>query len=166
MRPPLWHPPVEPSIAEQTILTRIRRAKLLVFLRAWRHQLLSDAFQEELATLYKDRPRDQPPVPPAQLALAVILQAYMGVSDDEGIEATTMDRRWQVVLDCLDCDTSPFRKGTFVAFRTRLIDRQLDRRLIERTVELAAATGTLGARQLRAALDSSPLWGASRVEDT
>jgi hypothetical protein len=33
-------------------------------------------------------------------------------------------------------------------------------------VELAAATGGLGARALRAALDSSPLWGAGRVEDT
>jgi len=39
-------------------------------------------------------------------------------------------------------------------------------RLIERTVELAAATGGFGARALRAALDSSPLWGAGRVEDT
>jgi Transposase DDE domain len=33
-------------------------------------------------------------------------------------------------------------------------------------VELAAATGGFGARALRAALDSSPLWGAGRVEDT
>src|SRR5215467_8539041 len=42
----------------------------------------------------------------------------------------------------------------------------MDRRLIERTIEVAAATGAFGARPLRAALDSSPLWGASRVEDT
>jgi hypothetical protein len=37
---------------------------------------------------------------------------------------------------------------------------------VERTVELAAATGGFGSRALRAALDSSPLWGAGRVEDT
>jgi len=42
----------------------------------------------------------------------------------------------------------------------------LDRRLLERTVELAAATKAFGSRALRAALDSSPLWGAGRVEDT
>jgi DDE family transposase len=53
-----------------------------------------------------------------------------------------------------------------VAFRARLIARDLDRRLVERTVELAARTGGFGARALRAALDSSPLWGAGRVEDT
>ena len=166
MRPPLWHPPIELSTAEQAIIKRIRRAKLFVFLRQHRHTLFSDPFQEELATLYKDQPQGHPPVPPAQLALATLLQAYTGVSDDEVIEATTMDRRWQLVLDCLDCDTPPFSKGTLVTFRHRLITQQMDRRLLERTLELAAASGGFGARQLRAALDSSPLWGAGRVEDT
>jgi transposase len=105
-------------------------------------------------------------VPPARLALATILQAYTGVSDDEVIEATVMDRRWQLVLDCMNAEEPPFSKGTLVGFRKRLIEKTLDRRLVERTVELAAATGGFGARALRAALDSSPLWGAGRVEDT
>jgi len=51
-------------------------------------------------------------VPPAQLALATILQAYTGASDDEVIEATVMDRRWQLVLDCMDVPHAPFSKGT------------------------------------------------------
>ncbi|MBO0783573.1 MAG: transposase [Ktedonobacteraceae bacterium] len=66
------------------------------------------------------------------------MQAYTGASDDEVIEATLMDRRWQLVLDCLDTEQAPFSKGTFVAFRKRLIDAQMDRRLIERTIELAS----------------------------
>ena len=57
-------------------------------------------------------------------------------------------------------------RGPWGGFRKRLIGHNLDRRLIERTVELAAQTGGFGARALRAALDSSPLWGAGRVEDT
>ena len=166
MRPSLWQPPIQPSAAEEAILKRIRRAKLFVFLRHHRHALFSEPFQHELAALYKDAPQGHPPVPPAQLALALILQAYTGVSDDEVVEATTMDRRWQLVLDCLDTETSPFSKGTLVTFRTRLIEQQMDRRLLERTVEVAATTGAFGSRQLRAALDSSPLWGAGRVEDT
>src|ERR671922_2624455 len=166
MRPPLWHPPIDLSTAEQTIISRIRRAKLFVLLGRPRHTLFSDPFQEELATLYKDQPQGHPPVPPAQLALATLLQAYTGVSDDEVIEATTMDRRWQLVLDCLDCDTPPFSKGTLVSFRHRLLAQPMDRRLLERTLEVAAASGGFGVRQLRAALDSSPLWGAGRVEDT
>ena len=41
----------------------------------------------------------------------------------------------------------------------------LDRRLLERTIELATARGGFSPRALRAALDSSPLGGAGRVED-
>src|ERR671929_911269 len=166
MRPLLWQPPFDLSPAEQAIVKRVRRAKLFVFLRQQRHVLCSPSFQEELTTLYKDAPQGQPSVPPAQLALALILQAYCGVSDDELIEATIMDRRWQLVLDCLDTETPPFSKPTLIAFRQRLIETQLDRRLLSRTVEVAAATKAFGSRNLRAALDSSPLWGAGRVEDT
>lgn len=166
MRPPAWHPPVELSATEQAIVARIRRAKLFVFLRRIRHELFDAAFQAELATLYTDSPQGHPPIPPAQLALATLLQAYTGVSDDEVIEALTMDRRWQLVLDCLDCARAPFSKATLVRFRTALIAHDLDRRLIERTVELAERDRDVGPRPLRAALDSSPLWGAGRVEDT
>ena len=166
MRPSVWQPSVEVSSLEQAIITRIKRAKLFVFLRYHRHELFDNTFQEELATLYASSLRGHPPIPPAQLALAVILQAYTGVSDDEVIEATLMDRRWQLVLDCLDTEQAPFSKGTFVAFRKRLIDAQMDRRLIEQTIELASQTQAFGPRALRAVLDSSPLWGAGRVEDT
>ena len=166
VRPVVWRPPAEPSPAEQTVIKAVRRARLFVFLRLHRHELFDEEFQAELAEAYVDSPKGQPPVPPARLALATILQAYTKVSDDEVIEATVMDRRWQLVLDCMDAGEPPFAKGTLVAFRKRLIEKNLDRRLVERTVELAAATGGFGARALRAALDSSPLWGAGRVEDT
>jgi Transposase DDE domain/Transposase domain (DUF772) len=166
VRPVVWWPPAEPSPAEQAVIRAVRRAKLFVFLRLHRHELFDEQFQAELARAYADSPKGQPPVPPAQLALATILQAYTGVSDDEVIEATVMDRRWQLVLDCMNAEEPPFSKGTLVGFRKRLIEKNLDRRLVERTVELAARTGGFGARALRAALDSSPLWGAGRVEDT
>jgi hypothetical protein len=166
VRPVVWRPPAEPSPAELAVIKAVRRAKLFVFLRLHRHELFDEQFQAELAQAYADSPKGQPPVPPARLALATILQAYTGVSDDEVIEATVMDRRWQLVLDCLGAEEPPFSKGTLVGFRKRLIEKNLDRRLIERTVELAARTGGFGARALRAALDSSPLWGAGRVEDT
>lgn len=166
MRPAFWNPSVELSATEASIVKRIRRAKLFVFLRQYRHEIFAEPFQAELALVYKDSPLGFAPIPPAQLALATILQAYTGVSDDEVIEATTMDRRWQLVLDCLDCREPPFSKGTFVNFRQRIIAQNWDRRLIERTVEVAATTGEFGSRALRAALDSSPLWGAGKVEDT
>jgi hypothetical protein len=166
MQPAIWKPPIELGRQEEQIVSRIRRAKLFVFLRHHRHEVFDEVFQQELATLYLPSKRGHPPIAPAQLALAVILQAYTGVSDDEVIEATLMDRRWQLVLDCLDTDQAPFSKGTFVVFRKRLIEAQMDRRLIEQTIEQALHTQEFGPRALRAVLDSSPLWGAGRVEDT
>jgi hypothetical protein len=166
MRPEPWKPPVELSKQEEQIVKKIRKAKLFVFLRQHRHELLNETLQEELASLYRSAERGQPPVAPGMLALALILEAYTGVSDDEVIEATVMDRRWQLVLDCVDTDEAPFSKGTLVAFRQRLIEGQMDRRLIERTIEIANQSQAFGPRALRAALDSSPLWGAGRVEDT
>ena len=50
------------------------------------------------------------------------------LASGEVIEATVMDRRWQYVLDCLDCPKAPFSKGTLVAFRRRLIAAEVDRR--------------------------------------
>src|SRR6266852_8988696 len=166
MQPVTWIPPIELSQQEEQIVKRIRKAKLFIFLRQHGNELLDEAFQQELASLYRKAERGQPPVSPALLALALILEAYMGVSDDEVIEATVMDRRWQLVLDCLDTEQAPFSKGTLVAFRRRLIEAQMDRWLIEQTFEIADQSQAFGPRALRAALDSSPLWGAGRVEDT
>ena len=89
----------------------MRRAKLFVFLRTQRHTLFDAAFQEELATLYEDRPGGHPPVSPARLALMTILQAYTEASDAEAVEAAVMDRRWQLALDCLDCADAPLSMG-------------------------------------------------------
>jgi transposase len=167
MQPHLWQPAVALSPEETAIVRRIHRAKLFIFLREQRHRLFSSNFQAELAaTLYDDKPKGHPPIPPAQLALATLLQAYTGVSDDEVIEATTMDRRWQLVLDCLDYTEPPFSKATLVAFRQRLIAHDADRRLVERTLEVAKESGAFSPKTLRVALDSSPLWGAGKVEDT
>jgi hypothetical protein len=163
----VWQPPVACSRLEREVIKRVKRARLFVWLREHRHELFDEDLQAALAGMYADRPVGQPPVPPAQLGLATILQAYTGASDDEVLEALVMDRRWQLVLDCMDHAQAPFSKTTLVAFRARLIAHNLDRRLVERTVGLYGhATGRVAAGKLRAALDSRPLWGAGRVEDT
>jgi hypothetical protein len=94
VRPPLWHPPIELSDPESLIIKRIKRAKLFTFLRLNRSLIFNNEFQEELARIFKDSTVGHSPVPPAQLALAIILQAYLGISDDEVIEEMMMDQRW------------------------------------------------------------------------
>jgi hypothetical protein len=49
-----WKPPVAPTPQEQFLLKRLGRVrKLLGFLRLHRHELFDDAFQAELATMYR-----------------------------------------------------------------------------------------------------------------
>jgi Transposase DDE domain/Transposase domain (DUF772) len=166
MRPPIWRSPVELDPDERAVMRLIKRAKLFVFLREQRHETFDERFQLELAEIYDDVDLGRPPVPPARLALATVLQAYTGVSDDEAIEATMMDRRWQLVLGCMDAKRPPFSKGTLVGFRKALIERDLDRRLVERTVEVARshalnkALGVIASQQGRALAEVAAEAGA------
>lgn len=165
MRPEMWRPPVELTADERAVVGLMKQeSRLFLFLRRWRHELLDEGFQAELAALYDGR--GKPPAPPAQLALATILQAYTGLSDEDVVEEAAANRRWQLVLDCLGTGGAPFGKGTLWRFRQLLMGADLDRRLVERTVAVAQQRGGFGSRALRAALDASPLWGAGRVEDT
>jgi len=65
VRPPHWHPPIELSPLEKKVVSRIRGAKLFIFLRQVRHELFDAQFQMELATLFKDSSMGLCPVSPA-----------------------------------------------------------------------------------------------------
>src|SRR3989442_271992 len=67
MQPKMWKPPVALSQQEEQIVKKVRKAKLFVFLREHRQELFDEAFQEELASLYRKAERGQPPVAPALL---------------------------------------------------------------------------------------------------
>lgn len=133
-------------------------------------QIFDDAFQAELDDMYRQTGAGLPPIPPAQMAMAVILQGYLGVSDAEAVELTVVDLRWQMVLDRLGCDQPAFSQGALFDYRERLIRTSMDRRLLERTIEVARETNAFDwkklPKELRVAVDSSPLVGAGRVEDT
>jgi hypothetical protein len=148
----------------------VRTKKLFAFLRLHRHQLFDEKFQAELAQMYRDSGEGKTPVPPALPAMVVLLQAYTKTSDAEAVELSVVDARWQMVLDVTGSDEPVFSQGALQAFRQRLIAHDLDRRLLERTVELAKQTGVFDwkklPKDLRFAVDSRPLEGAGRVEDT
>src|SRR5437667_7469707 len=166
-----WTPPVAPTRQEQFLLKRLGRVrKLLGFLRLHRHELFDDAFQEELASMYRTTGAGKDARPPAMMAMAMLVQGYLGMSDAEMIELTVVDLRVQMVLGFLGAEQPAFSQGALQEFRERLIGADLDRRVLERTVELAKRTQAFDHRQrpktMRVAIDSSPLEGAGRVEDT
>ena len=159
----MWNPPIVLTSEEQKIAARTRKTrKFFVFLREHRHELLDADLQQTLANSYSPEPGGHEPVEAGLLALATLLQAYGHVGDRDAVELTVMDKRWQMVLDCLGAEHPPFSQGTLFNFRMRLITHNLDKTLLDRTVALAEHTGGFGARQLRAVLDSTPLFGAGR----
>jgi hypothetical protein len=62
------------------------------------------------------------------LAMVTLLQAYQQSSDAAAVEHALLDRRWQMVLDCLDITEPLFSQGVLVDFRRRLIEHNMDRR--------------------------------------
>ena len=166
-----WNPSVALSRQEQFLMKRlVRTRKLFGFLRQHRHELFDDAFQAELESMYRGTGAGKEPIAPALLAMAVLLQAYHGMSDAEAVEMTVVDLRWQLVLDRLGATETAFSQGALCDFRARLVTHDMDRRLLERTAEFARLTNAFDWKKLpktlRVAIDSMPLEGAGRVEDT
>jgi len=168
-----WNPPVELTKKEQMITKRLVRVRALFgFLRAKRHLLFDDAFQDQLEGMYRQTGAGEPPHAPAMLCMVLLLQGYVGASDAEAVEMAVMDRRWQLVLDCLNVEEPPFAQGALQAFRERMVEHEMDRVLLERTVALVRqgsvtkAEGQQLSKAVRVAIDSRPLVGAGRVEDT
>jgi len=170
MSAPKWDVAIALSKAEEKIASELKRTgKLFAFLRRHRHEIIDAKFEEELRGMYREHDAGKEPLPPAMLALVVLLQAYAGVSDAEAVERARFDGRWQLVLGVLGTQERSFSQGALCAFRRRMIEHEMDRRLLERTVAFARATKGFDSKKLpaslRLAVDSRPLAGAGRVED-
>lgn len=168
---PKWTPSTTFSKQEQALMRRLGRTrKLFAFLREHRHEIFDDAFQTELESMYRVTGAGKPAMAPALMAMATLLQGYVGASDAEVVELTVVDLRWQMVLGRLGAGKPAFSQGAFCDFRHRFIRADMDRRMLEKTAEIAHRTKEFDPKKLpktlRAALDSMPLEGAGRVEDT
>lgn len=168
----LWTPPAPFSPAEARLAARMKRGgKFYVFLRTIRERLFDDVMQAALRGLYTERRGGKDPKPPALVAMVLLLQAYAKVGDEEAARRAHMDKAWQMVLGWLELpdEQTQLAPSTLFEMRQRLIAAGLDQHLLARTVALAKETGLFGARAagaLRLVIDSAPLEGAGRVEDT
>jgi hypothetical protein len=112
-----WTPATKVTKKEEYLLKRLKRTKKLFgFLHEVRRELFSAEFQAELETMYRETGAGKDPVPPALMAMAVLLQVYSGASDAEAVELTVVDLRWQMVLDRLGADEPAFSQGPCTTF--------------------------------------------------
>lgn len=165
-----WSPAVACSKREELLLKACKKRRLFVFLRLRRHEIFNKPLQEQLGRMYRDTGAGEEPQPPAMMCMALLLQCCCGVSDSEAVRMATTDMVWQMLLGCLGQEEPAFSQGGLQQFRERLIKHDMDRVLLERTIELARETTEFDWRKLpkdlRLAVDSSPFEGAGRVEDT
>src|SRR5688572_22434798 len=124
---------------------------------------------EEFAGLYVPD-KGRPSVPPSLLAVALVLQTYDGVSDEEAKQRAAYDLRWKVALG-VGLDARPFAKSTLQEFRAQLIVHQEQAAIFKKSLELAKRQGKFRTksgerRKLKLALDTTNILGRGAVKDT
>jgi hypothetical protein len=140
----------------------VGRATFYGFLAAQREVLFRD---DDFAALYSPR-LGRPSVPPSLLAMALVLQTYAGVSDEEATQRAAYDLRWKVALG-VAVESRPFAKSTLQEFRAQLILHAEQRAIFRRSLELAQQWGQFPQdRRLQVALDTTNILGRGAVKDT
>lgn len=119
---------------------------------------------EAFAGLYREE-HGRPSVPPSQLCIALLLQTYDGVSDEEAIERTAYDLRWKVALS-LELEEKLCAKSTLQLFRAKLVIHEEYGQLFESSVTACRRAGLLKRRKLDVAIDTTPVLGRGAVKDT
>lgn len=112
----------------------------------------------------------RPSVPPSLLAVALVLQTYDGVSDDEAKQRADYDLRWKVALG-VEVDARPFAKSTLQEFRAQLILHEEQAAIFQASLEAAKRRGKFRSkrgekRKLQVALDTTNILGRGAVKDT
>jgi hypothetical protein len=120
----------------------------------------ADAFDD----LYNDR-LGRPSIPPAEIALLLLLQYQAGVSDQEAVDRSAFDLRWCAVLR-RPAGKPLCARTTLILFRSRLALHDASDRLFDRSLQHAKEAGLLKPGALRVLLDTKPLVGRGAVEDT
>jgi len=124
------------------------------------HEIISD---DDFAHLYADR-SGRPSHPPSMMAKALLLATYDKTSDRESARRSRVDLDWRFALGVED-DFPGIGATTFSLFRARVILKEDDDHLFEKTLEKAVQAGVLRGK-LTAIIDSSPVHGAGAVADT
>ena len=148
-----------------TPATRLRKKigeeSFYVFLGDHRHEIFRD---EDFSMLYcSDNGRAS--VPPSLLAMALILQTYTRVSDQEATERAQFDQRWQAALG-LGEDDVPFAKSTLCLFRNQLILHDQAKLIFTKGLDYLRRAGFIKKHKLSIALDTTPIFGKGAVQDT
>ena len=132
------------------------------FLATHRHELFRD---DDFAAMYCPN-NGRPSMPPSLLALALVLQTYDKVSDEEAVRRASYDLQWKVALG-VELTVQPFGKSTLCEFRGQLVVHQEQQAIFRKSLKLARQRGFLKKqKKLKVALDTTAIFGRGAVKDT
>jgi transposase len=136
----------------------------------WLASQRGELFQDEAYAGLYVLDNGRPSVPPSLLAVALVLQTYEGVSDEEAKQRADYDLRWKVALG-VELDARPFAKSTLQEFRAQLIVHEQAAAIFRQSLELAKRRGKFRTksgekRKLQVALDTTNILGRGAVKDT
>ena len=127
--------------ADHPYLDHVGRDTLYAFLATNGSRL----FRDEDFAVFSCPDNGRPSVPPSLLAMALLLQTYEGISDEEAKVRADFDLRWKVALG-IGLDERPFAKSTLQLFRAQLFLRDQVRAVFQRSLSFARETGYLSGR--------------------
>ena len=146
---------------DQSFRDLVGSESFYVYLAEHRHDLFRD---EDFASLYcLDNGR--PSIAPSVLAVALLLQWYESVSDEEAARRAKLDLSWKVALGIELMDV-PFVKSVLCEFRNKLILHKQQKRFFDLSLKHARTQGFFKSRNIQIALDTTPIFGRGAVEDT
>jgi len=147
--------------ADNQYLKFVGKDSFYGYLAQQRGKLFND---EEFGAFYCEE-NGRPSVPPSMLAIALLLQTYDKVSDEEAKARADFDLRWKVALG-IEIETKPFAKSTLQLFRAQLILKEKMQEVFVRSLELAKQTEYFKKRSMKVVLDTTYILGRGAVKDT
>ena len=146
---------------DQRFRSLVGEESFYIYLADHRHELFRD---EDFALLYcSDNGR--PSIPPSILAVALVMQWYDNVSDEEAARRSKLDLSWKAALGIELMDT-PFVKSVLCEFRNKLIIHKQQKHFFELSLKQARMHGFFKTHNIKVALDTTPIFGKGAVEDT
>lgn len=146
---------------DQIFRSLVGEETFYVYLADRRHELFRD---EDFAMLYCSN-NGRPSIPPSILAVALLLQWYDNVSDEEAARRAKLDLSWKVALG-IELMDIPFVKSVLCEFRNTLIIHKQQKYFFELSLKQARMQGFFKARNIKVALDTTPIFGKGAVQDT
>src|SRR6516164_2570325 len=147
--------------ADQIYLDYVGRDSLYGYLAQNRQHLFRD---EDFASLYCLN-NGRTSVAPSLAISLLLLRAVEGVSFAEAIERSKYDLRWKVALG-LEMEEVPMQKSALQEFEAKLVLLEMGAGLLQKSIAEARRAGYLKNRNLRVALDTTPILGKGAVKDT